>query len=284
MELKDYNLYTIFLKAVELKNYSRVAEVVGLSSHKVVSEKMKLLEEKLGTKLFVRSFRSMEPTSDALVLYEKVKKALQDIELAEDNAKGFGEESHAVIRVGAPSTIMSVVLKDFIKTFCKKYPNIELKFSGKSTEALSQSTIDLLIRYKCYFQDRGFIVSELFPLELCFIVSKDFYDEHNLTKAITIERFSKLKVIMHDDFSTQIKEDICNTPYITAPTREAIMSMVRSGLGIGCVFGDYELDDLIRINVEGLQNITQTLAIATNGNLSKAATAFKKEMFTFFGL
>lgn len=76
--------YDIFIKVCEYRNYSKVAEVMGLSAHNIVSYKMKKLARRLGVEtLFLRDSRGVTPTYTAFELYAKVKVALQAIDEAE---------------------------------------------------------------------------------------------------------------------------------------------------------------------------------------------------------
>ena len=236
MELKDYNLYAIFLKAVELKNYSRVAEVVGLSSHKIVSDKMKLLEEKLGVKLFVRSFRSMEPTSDAVALYEKVKTHLEGIDAVESSLGEFEPDSKATIKLIAPSPFVTHFLFDFFQRFNKTYPNVNFHFYNRSDvinyEMFLQRKIDLAIDLDYNPKPLTENAVKLFSFELMLIASKNYLASNNFSTKIDKNMLAKLRIIGHSEHLALLG-GLKPGSFIATATLEPVFSYVEQGGYVG---------------------------------------------------
>ena len=289
MDLKDYNLYSLFVKAVELKNYSRVAESVGLSSHQVVSDKMKALEKSLGVKLFIRGSKGMEPTGDALALYEKAKKALSDLDLAANNLKGFDENSEAIIRMGIPSSFASVLFKDFFIEFCTKYPKVRLQFFDKdSINLLQTQEIDLLINLESAIGEHGLNTIDLFEQDCIFIASEDFCRKHNLGKVITKEVLATLPVVGHRSALLELKSIVNFVPYVETATGEPIYAFAKNGLGLGYYYGKllsllHDNDPtILKIAVDGVfLPKVKILCVFNNQNLTKAAETFIEDLRKF---
>ena len=149
IELNGYNLYGLFLKVVELKNYSRVAEVVGLSSHSIVSDKMKILEKKLGIKLFKTGPCGAKATSDALALYDKVKSALRGIDMAEESIRNFNENSDAIVRIVCITDFAKLCLIKRLPQFILTYPKVRFdiqRVDSRTAEGLLRnSKVDLIV-------------------------------------------------------------------------------------------------------------------------------------------
>ena len=272
MELKDYNLYSLFLKAVELKNYTRVAEAVGLSSHKIVSEKMVMLEEKLGVKLFVRAFRSMEPTSDALVLYEKVKHHLTGLDLAADNLREFDENSEAVIRIGIPVPFANLLFRDFFKSFNNKYPYVKFEFLERDNfELLKDGKIDLVIHSDYSFDGYKFESINLFNLKCIFIGSKDFIKKSQIKGTLTIQDLEKLPLIGHRVSLKKLKQsNNVNFSVLIEGNSEIVLPYIKANMGLGLY---YE----ILLNAQNDNDVSVVVAENIVLPVSQIACSYNKE-------
>ena len=276
MELKDYNLYSLFLRAVEFKNYTRVAEAVGLSSHKIVSEKMVMLEQKLGVKLFVRAFRSMEPTSDALVLYDKVKKALQDIDMAENNIREFDAQSDAVIKIICTTNLSSYYLVKPMRSFAEKYPKVQFDIAivkgAETTKLLRNGEADLVISILPIEPDDEFESVILTQFSNVFFASSEFAREHGISGKVSKDRFAELPFIATRGFAV-------GRSVATVDTHELLFKMVTEGHGVGrCIEQFLDLchpnADVIKFEVDALPvehfDLQCICRVATTGNATKA--------------
>jgi len=289
MELKDYNIYAIFLKTVELKNYTRAAEAVGLSSHKIISEKMRLLEDKLGVKLFVRTHRSMEPTSDAYALYDRVKKALRDLDMAVDGTKEFDQNSEAIVRMGIPSSFASVLFQDFFKDFYAKYPKIRLQFFDKdSIDLLSQKELDLVINMESALGDHGMNSIELFTQNCIMIASEEFCKKHGLGKSLTKEKFAELPVIGHRQALQGLRGIVEFTSLVETATGGPIYAFAKNGLGIGYYYSKllknlHSGNDRIRIlDIDDVKlPEVKIVCVFDVQNLTQAAKEFIEDLRKF---
>ena len=287
MELKDYNLYSLFLKAVELKNYSRVAEAVGLSSHHIVSDKMKMLEQRIGVKLFVRAFRSMEPTSDAITIYNTIKPLFDKINMFEKDMGVFDDKSVATLRLSVPITIATKHLLNFFKSFTKKYPNIKLDFYPNDSTLLENNKIDFLIDKDYEVKRHGFSAFKLFENECIFFATKKYIAENNIKTNLTIEELLELKIICQRNFLRELNQEanLNIEPSITTVTSEHTLLFVKNGFGVGYYFHNiFEKldDDFVELTVEGLKMPKTSIFCAYDkSNLTRAAHFFLKELQQF---
>ena len=288
--MKDYNLYSIFIKAVELKNYSRVAEAVGLSSHHIVSDKMKMLEQRVGVKLFVRAFRSMEPTQEAVLLYEKVKAHLDGIDAIEGSLGEFNANSKTTIRLIAPSPLVTYFLFDFFQEFNRKYENIDFQFYNRSDvinyEMFLQKKIDLAI--DLCFNPKALTENavKLSSFELMFIASKRFLTTKNLSSKIDKETLSKFRIVGHSEH-LNLFDDWKPKSFIATATLEPVFPFVEQGDFIGIchtmLFEKLNRNDTVaKLDVSDLRMPRFDIVCNFNNEtISKAARIFINELVSY---
>ena len=286
MEIKDYNLYAIFLKAVELKNYSHAAEAVGLSSHKIISEKMRLLEDRLGVKLFVTNPRGAMPTSDAYKLCDLIIPAFAAIENAKRNIT-FDEGATDTLSFRCPPQIMGSLLER-ITEFTQKYPNMKFEIISDgptcSTELLRDLKIDFAFSLTP-LRSEDFITSTIREFTDTFFATKRFMKENNLSDKMTIHQLRKLPIIGAKRVLNREKFESLGKiqPVLDTQNFETIYDATLCNLGIGFITTDYldkrDNTDIVKITLTDYSLPKAYLYLSYNKNyMSSSARAFLKSM------
>ena len=271
----NLNLYRSFIAAFETKSVRRAA-MRTLTTHSAVSQNLKELSKQLGVRLFTPNVRGVEPTSDAITLYPTIKAAVDMINAGENNIREFTPKTHAVIRLAAPSTVVSHILADYFKEFNKKYPNITFEFyDRRSFELLEQNNIDLIIGLEQHLDT--FNTIHLFSEKSIFIASKDM----NLD-TITKEELVKLPIIGHGEFLNLLDLDL--NILMQTVTSESVLAMVQKGLGVGYYYERaLKLADnsIVEVKIKNLMPPIQKTVVAFNQELSKPAQAFVDGLIKF---
>lgn len=127
METHATQLSTIavFCKSAELGSFTAAANAMGLTPA-AVSRGVGRLEDRLGTKLFRRTTRSMSLTDDGRMYFEQCRTAIAQIDNAEKNITGQRSEPHGLLRISTPSTYAHYRLLPRLAEFKNRYPLIEL--------------------------------------------------------------------------------------------------------------------------------------------------------------
>jgi DNA-binding transcriptional LysR family regulator len=130
MDIQATQLSTIalFCKAAELGSFTQAAQALGLTPA-AVSRGVGRLEERLGSKLFRRTTRSMQLTDDGRLYFEQCRAALSQIDDAELAITGQQREPRGVLRISVPSTYSHYRLLPRLLAFRKLYPHIELEIN-----------------------------------------------------------------------------------------------------------------------------------------------------------
>ena len=119
-----------------LYNYVTIVEEGSLTAaskklrvaQPALSNQVKALEQKYGTRLFFRGSRRLELTDAGMILYRKAK-SICELEQAAQNeiVSGFSGEK-GTLRVGVTPSVAHGKLTDILLDFAKAYPRIEIKY------------------------------------------------------------------------------------------------------------------------------------------------------------
>ena len=117
----------IFLKVVELRNYTRVAEYFNFTVS-MVSKTISNMEKEMGLILFLRNPRQMIPTPAALVLASEWHSVITTVEQSLEKAHIAQNGARKVLRVGLidSSSEMDVRLNECLDAFEAENPNIDI--------------------------------------------------------------------------------------------------------------------------------------------------------------
>jgi LysR family transcriptional regulator, mexEF-oprN operon transcriptional activator len=108
------------------RSVSRAAQRLFLGQP-AVSMALRRLREMLGDDLFVRTKTGMEPTARATALYESIGAGLTAIHAGLVGGRGFDvAQSEAVVRVGMPDDLETVLLPAVAALFAKEAPRMRL--------------------------------------------------------------------------------------------------------------------------------------------------------------
>ena len=131
----NFELYKVFYYVVKNKSMSKAGEELGVTQP-AVTRSIKNLETQLGGTLFVRSNKGLELTAEGEMLYNKVCKALDIFNDAENMFLEFSSLKTGEVRIGISAVLTKILLIDVIKEFNLKYPNIKIVIKNGLTSDL----------------------------------------------------------------------------------------------------------------------------------------------------
>lgn len=127
----------IFARVARTGNMSAAGREMGLSPA-VVSKRVSLLEERLGTRLFQRTTRQLTLTETGEGYFKRVVDILSLIAEAEDFVSRRNTKPRGVLKVTAPTAFSRLHIAPYLPQFLAKYPEIELDFH------LTDSYVDII--------------------------------------------------------------------------------------------------------------------------------------------
>jgi DNA-binding transcriptional LysR family regulator len=130
-------LMETFVCTVETGSFSAAARRLDVGQP-AVSKAIAQLEERLNTRLLLRSTRGLTPTEAGQAYYEAARRAIALADEADDTARGAGADLSGRLRVCAAVTFARLHVIPHLKRFLDQHPALEVEVM------LDDRNIDLL--------------------------------------------------------------------------------------------------------------------------------------------
>lgn len=117
--------YTAFARAYELGSFSAVGRELGLTQS-TVSKHIAALEAELKVPLFARTTRRLNPTHEAVRLYEGVLQLLDAADAVQSAVAGTRAEPSGLLRVALPDSYGRAVVMPLVARFLAQHPRVRM--------------------------------------------------------------------------------------------------------------------------------------------------------------
>lgn len=117
---------SIFLSIAQHLNLSRAAIDLGLTPS-ALSHSLRVLESRLGVRLFNRTTRSVALTEAGERLYIRLRPAFRDIDDALEDLNSFRDKPSGSLRFTAGRQACELVLLPIVSPFLQQYPDIRVE-------------------------------------------------------------------------------------------------------------------------------------------------------------
>lgn len=121
----DLNTLTVFVAVAEARGFRAAGRELDVSGS-AVSQAVSRLEERLGVTLFDRTTRSVRLTDAGERLYDAVRPALEEVQLAEEAVREMGEVPGGTLRLNVSQAAESFLGGSTLADFLGRYPDIQL--------------------------------------------------------------------------------------------------------------------------------------------------------------
>ncbi len=146
-----YDTIALFIKLVEIGNYTKAATMLN-TSQATLSRKIQILEQELGVELVRRNNRVFELTEQGDLLYKRLVEPVKQLQV---KLSDFNENKHAVrgtLKVALPAALSYELITPKISSFTNKYPEVKILLD------YSSNPIDLMRN------DYNIAVSTIMPI------------------------------------------------------------------------------------------------------------------------
>jgi DNA-binding transcriptional LysR family regulator len=116
--------YAAFVRSFEAGSFSAVAREMG-TSQSAISKQIATLESSLGVQLFARTTRRLQPTHEALQLYEHVRQLLDAVESLK-SAGGRRASASGTLRITLPSSYGRLRICPRLPAFLDQHPRVRM--------------------------------------------------------------------------------------------------------------------------------------------------------------
>ncbi len=128
-----------FLAIVEAgNNFSRAAEHLQIEQPPL-SQRIKALEKKLKFQLFDRQRRPLQLTAAGEIFLAETRQSLMMLEQAITHSQQASRGEIGFLSIGIASSISNTILPDILKTFCDRFPAVELELCELTAEQQIQA-------------------------------------------------------------------------------------------------------------------------------------------------
>src|SRR5262249_12055577 len=238
----DIRHLKLIVAVTEEQSVTRAGEVLHLTQS-ALSHQLREIEEKLGTPLFLRMNKKMILTQAGERLLGTARQVLDEMKRAEHHISQIAANRQGTLRISTECYTCYHWLPDVMKEFRQKFPGVEVRIDAEAThrpiQALLQGKLDLAIvssvhrdkqlHYRSLFQDELVVILPTYhPLvSRPYLSAKDFVGE-NLILYVSPDESTIFQKILRP-------AGIAPARVTTVPLTEAIIEMVKAGLGISAI-------------------------------------------------
>src|SRR5262249_1374830 len=114
-----------FIRVVETGSFSAAAKHLNIGQP-AISKSIAQLEKRLGVRLLVRSTRGLMPTEAGQTFYKRARRAIDEANEAELEARGAGASLSGRLRASAPLTFASLHIVPRLPIFLAAHPDLTI--------------------------------------------------------------------------------------------------------------------------------------------------------------
>ncbi|HOM01719.1 MAG TPA: LysR family transcriptional regulator [Acetivibrio sp.] len=284
----NFELYKIFYHTAKAQSFSVAADMLHVSQS-AVSQSIKSLEEKLGSKLFFRKNREIKLTVEGEILFKHIEQAYNFIKTAEHKIYQTQNLESGEIRIGVSDTVCKYFLIPYIEKFIKNYPSVKIQVINRTSsqiqDILKKGLIDFGI-VTLPVQDNKLHQEDFLTVQDIFVASDRYIELKN--KVTDIKTLASYPLLMLDrgtstrrNFDSYLSsKGIGILPEIELESIDLLVEFAKIGLGIALVLKESVADELQKgtlFEVKLKESVTpRKLGIITMKNvpLSRASSEF----------
>jgi DNA-binding transcriptional LysR family regulator len=165
-----------FLCVARHRSFRRAAAELGVTPS-AISQAVRVLEERIGAPLFIRTTRSVGLTEAGEQFLSRAKPAFEELVAASDVARDLGQRPTGLLRLSVPRAVVPILLEPLIASFCQAYPEVEVEIAAsKELIDLAAEGFDAGIRLG-QFVDADMVAIPLTPPFRLIVVGSPAYFE-----------------------------------------------------------------------------------------------------------
>ena len=194
--MNTLELLRTFVRVSELASFTQAADHLGLPRSSV-SQQVQSLEALLGTRLLHRTTRKVRPTQDGLVLYERSKDMLANMDELESLFRQDGAQLSGRLRIDMPTGLARRLVAPRLGEFTAQHPGIELEISSSDRRVdLVREGFDCVLRIGVV-NEPNLIVRPLGQLPMVNCASSAYLARYGIPQSL--DDLAQHRFFAHDD-------------------------------------------------------------------------------------
>lgn len=251
----NLDLYRIFYIVAKNGSISAAANILYISQPAITFQ-IKKLEEQLGVSLFTRTKHGVILTEEGNLLFDYVKKGIDNINNGENALSNLKNLDSGIIRIGASTTVCRHIVMPYLEKFHENYPKIEIQIVNNLTtnllKELRNGNLDILVLNMPMNEGKDLKIIPITDVHDIFVGNKKYYNLTN--KNVLLEDLKEYPLIFQKEpsntrayLNNYLKEnDVDLKPQLEVVSYNLIMDLVKAGFGIGYATKEFiktELDN-----------------------------------------
>jgi len=173
----------IFARVARTGNMSAAGREMGLSPA-VVSKRISLLEERLGTRLFQRTTRQLTLTETGDGYYRRVVDILSLVAEAEDFVSRRNTKPCGLLKISLPTSFGRLHVAPYLNEFLGRYPEIELdvQLTDNFVDIIGDG-FDVAVRIG-ELQDSSLVARKLAPDNRVICAAPEYIEKYGAPKTL----------------------------------------------------------------------------------------------------
>jgi DNA-binding transcriptional LysR family regulator len=181
--MDQLNAMRIFHCVVDTRSFTAAAEKLG-TTHSTVSRQLKQLERELGVQLLKRNTRSFTLTASGEHYYAACIDVLKRVEAAGRAIAGEQGKVAGSLRVSVPLSIGTLELSDWLPSFQKRYPELQLDLSCSDhfVDIVAEG-FDVALRISASLADTSLMARTLTLSDIILVASPAYLARRGLPRS-----------------------------------------------------------------------------------------------------
>lgn len=240
--------YKVFYYVAKYRSLTAAAEQLAISQP-AVSQAVKMLENGVGTKLFIRTSRGVRLTAEGEILARYVSKGYEQIELGEKKLAQMLDLEIGELRIGASDMTLRFYLLPYLEQFHEQYPGIKVTVSNAPTpetlDSLLEGKIDFGVVSTPFDGAPGIEAVRVKEIEDIFIGGLKFRSYKN--RMLDLQEVERLPIISLEKKTSTRKfmdafleeNGVELNPEFELATSDMIVQFALRNMGIGCIMREF---------------------------------------------
>jgi DNA-binding transcriptional LysR family regulator len=242
---------TAFVAVAEAQSFSAAAKKLGLSPP-TITRTVSALEDRLRTRLLLRSTRSVRLTDAGRQFLDDARRILGEIAQAEQAAAGAQVIARGTLRMTAPVLFGEMFVLPLLRDFLSAHPQLTARLMLLDRVVnLVEEGIDVALRIG-RFEDNGLQAIELGSVRRMLVAAPGYLAKHGTPRQPADLRSHRLTMSVGHDASQEwsfgdgtLTTSVHVEPTLTVSTLRAAIDSARSGWAITRVLS-YQVRDEVR--------------------------------------
>ena len=241
--------FQLFLRVHDLGSISAAARSLGLSVA-VASQRLARLESGLGVRLFHRSTRKLQLTTEGATFLDQGRALIEDLEALTSNLRQSSREVTGTLRVSVPAAFGKQYISPVLPRFLARHPQLRLSIDlSDQFKDLAGDGFDLAIRVG-QVDDPNLVVRKLATNRRVLCASPAYLRKHGTPKEPRDLRHHECVILGNRDQWTLHAPDGTASSVkvqgrLQANLGEVVRDAVLAGLGISLHSTWHVCDDIV---------------------------------------